>query len=198
MRRRGLAAAKAVENAEDIASYFARGWDEATIRRTLGLSRREFDDAMRVMLRRSQNEKTAWARYLAALAADLRQLDTIRRRALAANPPAFAAAASAVRAMAELRQRAIQVGQTLGVYRHVQAEPPRRLGEDERPNLANLEASEGDPDIERWATFTLGGEADELAEALDDATPRTEPLELETTAEDLGPSAEGTATARVE
>jgi len=131
------------QEAYRIGSMLSRGYEPATIRRKLGLSRRQWDIRTAALLPRDRD--TIWANLRAQTARNLRLFASIRQRALAMKRPAFGAAIRATCAMQELQTRLLAVGQSLGYYPSVQPEARATLEyQDARRELPNLEGSESD------------------------------------------------------
>ena len=154
---------------EDIAarvgSMLARGWEPAIIRRSLKISRRQYDRAMNEILAATDDRLTVFAKFKASNASHLRQLAAIRQRALAMKPPALLAAIRATLAMKEVHASSVAVGQSLGHYRSVQPEARATLDDqDARRELPGLEGSESAALI------------DELSDVMDEWREREEPV----------------------
>lgn len=148
-----------------VGSMLARGWDAPVIRRTLKISRRQYDRAMRELLTSSGDRQTVFAKFKAANASHLRQLAAVRTRALAMSPPALMAAIRATLAMKEVSVAIIVAGQSFGYYRSVQPEARATLDDqDSRRELPNLERSEG------------AGAMDELSDMLEEWQERDDPV----------------------
>lgn len=124
--------------AHKIGSMLSRGYDPATVRRKLGLSRRQWDIRMGALSARDR--ATIWAKSRALTDSNLRLLATVRRMALDATRPAFGAAIRATVAMHELQWRLVAVAQSLGDCPRVQPEPRVMPDNQDAPrDLPNLD-----------------------------------------------------------
>lgn len=142
---RELPEAVIADIAASVGSMLARGWDPRVIRRSLKLSRRQYDRVIRELLADADDCLTIFAKAKAAIASDLRQFANMRERALAMTPPALIAAIRATSEMGAARHRLITIGQSLGYFRSVQPEARATLDDqDARRELPNLEGSEAD------------------------------------------------------
>jgi hypothetical protein len=149
-------------DAVQIGSMLSRGFDPSTIRRSMSLSRRQWDARMTVLIARSRDRNTIWAKYRASTRSNLRMLATVRERCLESSPPAFNAAIRAIQAASALQEREIVVGQSLGEYRRVTPEGPAGDGNDGRPDLLGITDSEQ--------------HEDEYRQIAEDALRREEPI----------------------
>lgn len=111
-------------DARVIGTMLARGFAEATIRRSLGLSPAQWKVQMDYLEAHARDFQTVWAKCVATTGADLRMLDEIRREALDRARPNFQVAIRATKVMAAVRTRLIETGQSLGRYPRVA--PTRR------------------------------------------------------------------------
>lgn len=131
-------------DADRIGSMLSRGFDEPTIRRKLGLSRRQWDLRMAALVANGRARITIWARVSTETRIHLQALARVRQQALDATPPAYNAAIRATLAMNAICAREVSIGQSLGVYRRV-AKPHQPDRPDSGLDLDDASAFESLP-----------------------------------------------------